>query len=517
MTMNPLLYAANNYDGALAGTSSNTSTNLQQGAITGLAFPSIKLGIVVGMTNGGYGAGYTNVTLAATGIAAGSATSPVWPTILVTRDIGISWQQVTLAMGTPTGYRFTLAAGAPAYPDTSSLWCASASLCFAAGGYYPNNAAWTAGGFMGSLGPVLQANSLNGVSTNYNTWNVFPATWQCMTMAWSAGNSTPGCGSIANTAGLLPTYGAVLTTTNGGSIWKYLNVGTISGLTAIAGDTRGKNLYAVGVTAGIVSQTSLASLAVPFYAQPPTIIYSPDYGVTWQNQSAPVIPSCYYQLNTVYVLRGTIAYAAGGNPFSQNAIGALSNFSYGTIIATFNGGFTWSQQPIVSYNTSAGGASNTPFSSGASFSGSIPVINSIAFMTPRQGTYVGKYVGWAVGENGLILKTLTGVPIKTQSNAQQFGTQFNPLTYQWSALTPSSAATYPAALLYPAGNAVTSFPVLFSLYQIIWDNNAVGYIYGQGVILSTHNMGATWQPETPPSVTGNSVWVQVATTLPTTF
>jgi len=144
----------------------------------------------------------------------------------------------------------------------------------------------------------------------------------------------------------------------------------------------------------------------------------------------------------------------------------------------------------------------------------VPVINSIAF-TLGGGSLTGRYMGWAVGENGLILKTVTGIPIRTLSNLKQ-----DLLVYQWAGLGAAAAGAtgiYPPGLLYPSGTALGAFPNLFALAGIVWENNNVGYIYGQAVILSTHNAGATWQVETPPAVAANGVWVAPAATVPTTY
>jgi len=502
--LNPALYTAFNRQGSSIGLAAGSYstvmsvTGLIGAGINGLAFPSLKLGIAVGASPG-------NMT---------ASTPNYWPSILTTQDLGLTWQWATGFTGAPAGFSLT---GSTTYPDLTSVYCVSRTLCFAVGGYLPSNAAWS-GVYYDQVGPVASPNNNNGLypglgtgGSTYFTNTSFP--WAIGTQPTNCGNSaaTPGCGQFSNTAGLISTYGTVLVSTNGGTQWTFLPVGTISGLYAVSADSSGKHVYAVGATSGVVNGSALANVALQFYSQTPTIIYSGNYGQSWVNQTAPVIPQATYQLLSVFVLRGTIAYAAGGNLFSQNGIGALAQYGFGTIVATFNGGFTWSQQPIISFNTSAGPFTNAAFGNGAG----IPVINSIAFITPKTGTSVGKYVGWAVGENGLILKTVSGVPIKTLSNPYPtipVNTQF-----QWSALTSASAAAYPLTTLYPAGNAVTSFPLTFSFYEIVWDNNAVGYIYGMGIILSTHNLGATWQPETPSQVSSYGVLLSPAANVPTTF
>jgi len=502
--MNPALYKAQNFQGSSIGLASGSYSSVQtvssviSAGINSLTFPSLKLGIAVGSAQGN-----------------GTTAAPVWPTVLTTQDLGLTWQFVTGFTGTPAGFSLT---ASTTYPDLTSVFCSTRTLCFAVGGYLPAEAAWTASpGFYDQNGPSYASNANNLAGTggypaggsviNYYTNISFP--WALGT-ACASTTANPGCGSFTATAGQISTFGAVLVSTNGATQWSFMPTGTISGLYAVGADSSGKHVYAVGATAGVVNASALASLAQPFYSSAPTIIYSGNYGMSWVNQSAPVIPSCAYQLLSVFVLRGTMAYAAGGNLYSQNGIGAPAVYGFGTIVATFNGGFTWSQQPIATFSNSAsvaGSTTNTAFGNGAG----IPVINSISFITPTSGTSVGKYIGWAVGENGLIIKTTSGIPIKTLSNP--YPTIPVNVQFTWSAL----GASYPAALVYPAGNALTAFPSAFSLYEIVWDNNAVGYIFGEGIILSTHTIGVTWFVETPSQVTGNSVTLTVAANVPTTY
>ena len=53
-----------------------------------------------------------------------------------------------------------------------------------------------------------------------------------------------------------------------------------------------------------------------------------------------MVPSYTYQLTTVAVLRGTMAFAAGGSPYLN--MGAFP--PCGIIVGTANGGFSWLQQ-----------------------------------------------------------------------------------------------------------------------------------------------------------------------------
>ena len=84
--------------------------------------------------------------------------------------------------------------------------------------------------------------------------------------------------------------------------------------------------------------------------------YSGNGGASFQVQSAPIVAGYFYQLSSVFVIKGTIAFAAGGNPYGTegSSSGILASTTAtvstassglisanGIIIATVNGGFTW--------------------------------------------------------------------------------------------------------------------------------------------------------------------------------
>ena len=58
-----------------------------------------------------------------------------------------------------------------------------------------------------------------------------------------------------------------------------------------------------------------------------------------------------------------------------------------------------------------------------------------------------------------------------------------------------------------------------NLMGIVWDNAMVGYIYGDNIIMSTHNGGMTWVAETPNSVvtSTNAVTIYAVGVVPTTY
>lgn len=175
----------------------------------------------------------------------------------------------------------------------------------------------------------------------------------------------------------------------------------------------------------------VCSQAQSYYSLPTPTQYSGNSGVSFTAQSAPIVPGIVYTLNSVYVIRGTIAFAAGGNPFwatgwSLAATGAVSPqtntlvanpqlASTGLIVATTNGGFSWLVQNIGGFNitcttsdatattatpagtgkcvtTATGNPSFVPLATQAT--STLPVINAVAFT--QKG---GMYYGWAVGNS----------------------------------------------------------------------------------------------------------------------
>jgi len=217
------------------------------------------------------------------------------------------------------------------------------------------------------------------------------------------------------------------------------------------------------------------------------ILYSGNYGQTWTTQAAPVIPGYTYQLTSVAVLRGTMAFAVGGSPYP--AISSSSTCPQnGVIVGTANGGFSWLQQSITNvpgYTQSAG---------------TIPYLYGLGF-----NVVSGSYVGWAVGgvENATST-TSTPVPLVLMSNSIVAATQH------------STQATYLNTVWQPAQAPSVGWPKA-EFSGIIWDNNNVGYIYGVSVILSTHDAGKHWSSETPAGLVLSTVDIVAAAAVPTTY
>lgn len=351
------------------------------------------------------------------------------PSILTTVDQGLTWQAVTGFAGKAGGY--TLAANT--VPDLFGLVAVSRSLFIAAGGYAATPTSYP--------GP-------------------YPTTT-----------------TVYNLAGIAGTWGALYTSTNGGTFWTSVPVPMVGALYAISADASGKHVYAVGAPATLVNASSITSVASPYSVYGGTIVYSGNYGQSFVPQAAPIIPGYTYELNTVAVLRGTIAFAAGGSPL------VAFNYAFGNngvIVGTANGGFSWLQQPITSFGTS--NSFNTS-------SGSIPYLYGIAFNVAN-----GTYYGWAVGANGTVLKG--PMPQATLHNSAA-----TYLSVQWNAVPMTTLA-----------QTVTA-----ALNGIVWDNNMVGYIYCQNVIMATHNGGVTWFAETPAAIVLQGLDVWVAAHVPTTY
>ena len=116
----------------------------------------------------------------------------------------------------------------------------------------------------------------------------------------------------------------------------------VPGLNSIASDVSGRWVWAVGAPAEMVSSPG-SVFQSPF--TPVTgagiILHSGDSGTTFKVQAAPQIAGQYYTLNSVLVLRSAIAIAGGGSPIYYN-IPSPTSPSTGVLIATLNGGLSWS-------------------------------------------------------------------------------------------------------------------------------------------------------------------------------
>jgi len=415
-------------------------------------FPSMSLGLAVGLN-------MFNPT--ATSPTGSTGSGSPYPTILSTVDMGLTWQAVTGFGGNPAFYNASSGVGVA--PDLYSVYCVSKALCFAAGGY---------------SAPVLAVPTTYGAAY---TLSGYGSTYSGAASATAAAyNSAPFAG-LSSTVGALPTAGSIYTSTNGGTFWKVLPVpANQGGLYSISADSSGKHVYAVGGTPVPFTTSNFQNYALNTTMSAGTILYSGNYGASFAAQTAPVISNYNYELYSVAVLRGTLAFACGGNPAATVANSSAFLATSGIIIGTANGGFSWNMQPIntfTNFNTT---------------SASIPMLNSIAF---ARNSTSGYYNGWAVGEKGAILQTTVKIATPKGIAATYYQTTWN-------------VAPQAANLLQ------TSTP---NANWIVWDNDKVGYIFGDQVILSTHNSGMTWAIETPAAVSLNQAAVYAGAHVPTTY
>jgi len=426
----------------------------------GLPFQTNALGQATSGVYGGPQAAFFPSRLTGLIVGAASNTSS-YPSILISKDSGTTWQ-VTTGMGPfpasfysayvpGTAYLGPLPANtnALAAPDLTAVTC-SGSYCWAVGGWFPPA---TLTGAQPAFGVVLRAT----VPGTYWTYAALPA-----------------AASVALLPGSAP-----------------LSVGA---LFAIASDSSGKHLYAVGAPASnaTLGANGLSANGLTFAAPQSTgavqsfgsIIYSGNYGANWAVQSAPAIYNQNYTLFGVTVIKGTIAYAVGGNPYA-NAGNGTSNTT-GVIIATSNGGFSWYQQPLLSlaipyFYFNSG---NTP-AMGSLANGSMPLLtavaNSLSVSTLGGAPVAGatpNVMVWVTGCNGMLLYANLGPRASLSSlNNQIYGPNVG------------------FSLVKPQNNP--AYAVFANLLGIVWDNNLVGYVYGTGILMSTHDGGNTWLAETP--------------------
>lgn len=533
------------------------------------------------------GSGITKVTFASkrTGIAVGlgpsvAAGDTSQPTILITKDGGASWQQVS---GVPS-YVLTDAqteydAGPPTLypmpptgaPDLFGVYFASKSLGWAVGG----NAAYVQFSNsvpIGGITPAPLATNPGNVNSGTN-WGFAAAP------DWGYGSA------------------GVLMTTNGGTVWRNVPVvydqvslyaaystdvtvgqqmlsslqpGT---LFAVHADSSGKNVYAVGANPWqLVDLTAAADMSAPAdlityggttathtvslraYG---TILYSANGGVSWTLQAAPAMLGTYnYALLDVYVAKSTTVFAVGGSLTNPTGAGQLLSstpaytqytgpqFGNGIIIATENSGNTWYMQSFprneygmapaftcITFNGPVGWVGGYVFDAGA-----VVVYDST---TATAATYdlTGQ---WYTGVGGQGATTFTGTvtyPV-TGSDVEMGSIATSGLSYTVLITMDRKMWTVVPPHAFPVGFALAGdfsedagmIPAEAVALQpdvkgIVWDNSQSGWMYGIGVasdvtsgfILRTRNGGATWTYETPNDVVANSMHVISLANVPSSY
>jgi len=481
--------------------------------------------------------------------------APWWlPTILTSVDHATTWQVVTGFGPVPT-------------------WSTTTAPTLAAPVSYPNFAPGAS---------TLTTLALTGI-TSFNSQPLSLNSVFCATksLCFAVGGFISGypTSPLSIVQANIYTYGTVLVSTNGGTFWNFASMplvpyanpatgatmGPPGGLLSVGVDSHARHIYAVcspsfqflAPTAGasvtinsvaITPYTGLGYTSGSNWATAPTgagtvsgtILYSGNGGASFQVQSAPIVAGYFYQLSSVFVIKGTIAFAAGGNPFGTEGStqGVLSTATSttptsvtpatlptaanGIIIATVNGGFTWVVQTLSSYQYTcatanrqagvcyvSGTTSISPV--GTQANGAIPYINSIAFNQAyapgvvkggSNGGNTGGITGWAVGNDGLVYTT------------------------SWNSTTAPTTNTFVAPTVWTVASMGASFINVVqlstgsvNLMGIVWDNAMVGYIYGNDIIMSTHNGGMTWVAETPNSIVTAAVPITISAlgVVPTTY
>jgi len=371
--------------------------------------------------------------------------------------------------------------------------------------------------------PAISAGDLNSVF--FASKNV----------GWAVG------GNAIHTVGLtiaddaLPA-GVVYMTANGGTVWKNVplfyskesaaaaistsSLTTVQAVYAqyvpgvlfgVNSDAAGKNVYAVG-SAGMTGAAAETTPGTPgdytitwTQQTTPTILYSGNSGSSWVAQTAPASSTTPYGLYSVAVLKGTTAFAVGGDMTStvEGGAGTSSGASppvydaitNGQIIYTANGGFSWNQAVF-------------PGNSGIK----APVFTTVALN--GQTVWVGGYtktteyypVAQVVGATGVTAVSGQGYTVLLSTDGKTF-------------VGAAAFSTFPAGFIQTSGLKTTaSTPTAKDIYGITWDNNVHGYIYGLGFILATHDGGKTWVAESPADLvatSGLAIWTLA--NVPTTY
>jgi len=479
-----------------------------------VTFPSKMLGVAVGQNIAGVSAIIGATSPYTSGPQLATAVTP--PNILMTTDVATTWMAPTFFGPTPAGSCTTATAGqsgcsaATMTSFPSALTFVSMTLAVTAGAAAPQTVALLATGTgtpITSRTPFFLGPDLSAVTCTSRVL--------CFAVGgYALGTLNPTGTTVTRPTGY--TYGQILTSTNGGTAWNYVNLPAnipssfctsagitsaqqcpVPGLTGIAADSSGRHMYAVGwtplagqvtvgdaTTAGNIAIVTPVSTTSP-YAAPGAgfIMYSGNSGASWVIQSAPVLANLVYVYTSVAVLRGTIAVAAGGQPtFSQVYVGGIligtpttlqaGQGQAGVVSATFNGGFSWLNMPIT-----------------ANF------INGIACQSSNpQKTYSCIVVSdrYQAQRTTFNATTVSNVLLGTQvaPNLQP--------AFTWTAVALPSVGTVSLTSggTFPSTASATS-QIGAHLLGVVFDNPQVGWIFGYSTILRTSNGGTTWFSETP--------------------
>ena len=259
---------------------------------------------------------------------------------------------------------------------------------------------------------------------------------------------------------IVGTHGLILTTADGGSSWQEQTSGTERHLSAVTfvDELRG---WAVGEAS--------------------TILHTTDGGQTWGKQGVfqgfegNAFPSDDIHLHKVFCLNAEKGWAVGWT-FLTEIKGANRNISetrrVGVILGTSNGGNTWHLQH-------------------AETSELVGEIRSLWFLTDS--------LGWAVGDNGKVLRTSDGglhwVELSKIPNVYLSDVFFADLDRGW--VLANSGPQGQIFMTIDGGRTWnTQSQLSRSLSRICFASAASGWVVGEyGVIFHTLDGGATWQPQ----------------------
>jgi len=504
---------------------------LYQG-LQAVAFPSKMLGVAVGQNNAGY------QTILAQSLLVGSAASAaaagivlasgpqlagnvLCPNVIFTTDVATTWLAASAFGPSPAGSCGASVTGCSTATTTSFPSAQTFASQIVSVANAPATLILTANPGLSSYIPAITARTpyalgpdLVGITCTSRVLCFAVGGYTASTITYTAAAAGPPA-VVASTVFARPTgytYGQIMTSTNGGTMWNYAPVPAnipssfcsssalatgqqcpVPGLTGIGADSSGRHLYAVGWTAlngnvaagdATTAGNVLVAAAQP-YSTPGAgfIMYSGNSGASWVVQSAPILPGTIYVYSGVSVPRGTIAIAVGGQPiFSQVYQAGVMSASAapgsvtattgpaGIVSATFNGGFSWLNMPIT-----------------ANF------INGVACQSSNpQKTYTCIVVSDRYQAQ---LTTFNATTVSSVLLGTQLGANVQP-AFSWTSLSlPAQTSTSGPTTVVAGTTRATGIGA--HLLGVVFDNPQVGWIFGYSTILRTSNGGKTWFSEAP--------------------
>ena len=468
---------------------------------------------------------------------AGGFSTPYWQDLATT----LAGQSVCpvpglLAIGATANGKIVVATGAPGLPTAFPGSLPSTNYYSTAGTATPS----TVANFGTIPTPVILYSSNSGASYTVQQAPVHPGNFLYTlnavvaiksTLAFAAGGNPYGTQGHVGSTAVLAAATAPITASPFGTV--ALNAAltasaTLPGFAAgayafqspaqlAAGTTVTvvANALPVGVCTGVTSAAlgtctgagTLIATAIAAQATSPAItvaaagLYTATLTGTNVMATAPVVPAGGIVIASfnggytwaIQTISGTYTYsctAANSFGLTYAATGLQTVNSASTAVTANVPGTAVSAAPLQVYGpcgyfTGNRVAAYSPQTTQAA--NTIPSINALGFTQMNS-----IYTGWAVGDSGLVLKTsVTATAIST--------------------IATSASGTVITSWVPQLIAGISSGSGFMNLYGIQWDNMNVGYIFGAGVIASTHNGGVTWQIETPNNlISGTTLAIQSA-------